>query len=179
MAYGKQTLSNWPFVRGICRSPVDSLHKGPVMRALVFSLVSLNKLLNKQSRCRWFTTTRRSCDVALMLLLRCLHMCWHPSKPDHSHSTATKSIFVDILMIRMFKLPCWQCPETSFPAFSMRNDICTPVPGARWVQFDGTFEADKNGRHFADDIFKFLFFYEHCSIWRRTGDQPLSEPITI
>ena len=30
----------WPFVRGIQRSPVTSLHKGPWRRALMFSLIS-------------------------------------------------------------------------------------------------------------------------------------------
>ena len=30
---------NWPFVRGIHRSPVDSPHRGPVTRGLMFSLI--------------------------------------------------------------------------------------------------------------------------------------------
>ena len=40
----------WPFVRGIHRSPVNSLHKGQWRGALMFSLIcALNKRLSKQS----------------------------------------------------------------------------------------------------------------------------------
>ena len=50
-----------PFVRGIHRSPVDSPHKGPVMRSFdVFFDVRLNKRLSKQSRVWWFGTPSRS-----------------------------------------------------------------------------------------------------------------------
>ena len=51
----------WPFVRGLHRSPVESPSQRPVTRNLgVFIDVRLNKGLNKQSRCWWFETTRRS-----------------------------------------------------------------------------------------------------------------------
>ena len=40
------------FCEGIKWSLVDSAHKGPVMQSFdVFFIVSLNKLLNKQSSC--------------------------------------------------------------------------------------------------------------------------------
>ena len=55
-------LHYWPFVRGIRQSPM-SPHKGPMVR---FS--SLLDWLNKQSRCRWFETPWRSCDV-----VRCVY----------------------------------------------------------------------------------------------------------
>ena len=46
---------NWPFVRGIHRSPVDSPHKAPVTQSFdVFFDVCLNQWLNKQWRCQWF-----------------------------------------------------------------------------------------------------------------------------
>ena len=47
----------FPFVRGIQRSAVDSPHKGPVMRRSdVYFVVRLTKLLNKLSSCWWFHT---------------------------------------------------------------------------------------------------------------------------
>ena len=40
---------NWPFVQGIHRSPVNSLHKGQWHRALMFSFIwALNKRLSKR-----------------------------------------------------------------------------------------------------------------------------------
>ena len=49
---------NWPFVRGIHRSPVTSPHKGQWRRALmfVFFYLRLNKRLSKQSWGWWFET---------------------------------------------------------------------------------------------------------------------------
>ena len=53
---------DWPFVRGIHRSPVDSPHKGQWRGALMFSLNSAStKRLNKQSRYRRFETP--SCSL--------------------------------------------------------------------------------------------------------------------
>ena len=51
----------WPLVRGIHRTLVNSLHKGPVMRSFaVFFDLHLNKRLSKLkrklSRCWWFET---------------------------------------------------------------------------------------------------------------------------
>ena len=67
------------FMRRINRWPVDSPHKGPVMRKVfpchdvlvkisfcVLLVPSLNMMLNKQSYCRWFELLRRSNDVTLM-----------------------------------------------------------------------------------------------------------------
>ena len=45
----------WPFVRGIHRSPVNSLHKRQRRGTLIFSLIcALNKQLSKQSWGWWF-----------------------------------------------------------------------------------------------------------------------------
>ena len=45
----------WPFVRGIHRSPLNSLHKGQWRVALIFSLIcAWKKRLNKQSWGWWF-----------------------------------------------------------------------------------------------------------------------------
>ena len=60
----------WPFVwvlwGGIHRSSMDSSYKGPVMRRfVVFFVVILNELPNQMSRCRWFETSWRSCDITV------------------------------------------------------------------------------------------------------------------
>ena len=54
----------WPFVRGIHRSPVNSLHKGQWRRAFMFSLICVR--LSKQSWGWWFETRSlwRHCDVS-------------------------------------------------------------------------------------------------------------------
>ena len=50
----------WPFVRGIHRPPVNSLHKGQWHGALMFSLICvLKKRLRKQSWGWWFETLSR------------------------------------------------------------------------------------------------------------------------
>ena len=57
---------NYWHARGIHRSTMDSTHKWPVIRSFcVFFVVSLNKLLQKQSSCRWVERQWRSCDVAV------------------------------------------------------------------------------------------------------------------
>ena len=53
----------WPFVRGFHRSPVNSPHKGPVMRTFD---VGPHMLSNKQSNDWWFKTPWPSCDVVVM-----------------------------------------------------------------------------------------------------------------
>ena len=56
----------WPFVWGIHRLPVDSLHTGQVQSCDVFFVFSLNKLLNKPFSCRQSETPWHSCDVTVM-----------------------------------------------------------------------------------------------------------------
>ena len=62
----------WPFVMGINRSHLDSLHKETVTRALLFSLMP-NKGLDKQTRRRWFETpgclSWRHCNVDGYIIL--------------------------------------------------------------------------------------------------------------
>ena len=53
---------NWPYVKTIRRSPVNSPHKGQWRGALMFSLMwTLNKRLSKQSWGWWFETP--SCSL--------------------------------------------------------------------------------------------------------------------
>ena len=73
----------------IQRWAVDSPHKGPVMRALMFSMKSvLKNPLNKKSNCWWFETPWHSCDVTAVKqtvfyssqLLYSAHMGYRNSK---------------------------------------------------------------------------------------------------
>ena len=68
----------WPYVRGIHRSPVNSPHKGQWRRALMFSLICLDKRLSKQSRRRWFETPSRSLWRHSDVLILC-YDCWSTS----------------------------------------------------------------------------------------------------
>ena len=56
----KHFLRYWPFVQVIHRSPVNSRHKSQWCGALIFSDLSMNKRLSKQSWGRWFGTPSRS-----------------------------------------------------------------------------------------------------------------------
>ena len=71
--------NQWKFVQGIhrCyyRASVDSHHKKSIMRNFHVTFVFvLNKLLNKQTSCRWFETQGRSCRVTV--LLRYFEVSW-------------------------------------------------------------------------------------------------------
>ena len=55
-----------PFVKRRHRPSVVSSHRGLVMRYLDISIVSINKLLNKQYGYRWFESPQRSCDVTVI-----------------------------------------------------------------------------------------------------------------
>ena len=51
---------------GESMSPVDSLTKQQAMRGFNACVAILNRLSNKQSRCRWFEMPWLSCDVTIM-----------------------------------------------------------------------------------------------------------------
>ena len=57
--------TDWPFVRGIHRLPVDSSHKGSVMWSLI-CFISRMALLNKQLSCQDFEIAWHSCDVTVI-----------------------------------------------------------------------------------------------------------------
>ena len=66
--HGKAFRITGLFVREIHRPPVVLLTNGPVMRSCeVFFLVSLNKLLNKQSNCRILQTSRGPCNTNVII----------------------------------------------------------------------------------------------------------------
>ena len=76
---------NWPFVRGIHRSPVNSPHKGQWRGALMFSLicVSINDWVNNREAGD-LRRYRAHCDVNVM----CIFMT---TKSYHSHSRKPRS----------------------------------------------------------------------------------------
>ena len=59
----KHLPHNCPFMRGVHQSPVDSLHKWPVMERFNASFfANMNKLLHKESSCWWFEMPWRSSE---------------------------------------------------------------------------------------------------------------------
>ena len=54
-----------PLCEGNLSLTVDFHSKRPIMRICCFLSVSMNKLLNRQSICRWFQTLWRPCDASL------------------------------------------------------------------------------------------------------------------
>ena len=73
----------WPFVRGIHRSPVNSLHKGQWHKALMFSLISawINDWVNNREpgdlRCHHV-----HCDVTVMCMM---HTTFVPNRNENSY----------------------------------------------------------------------------------------------
>ena len=110
---------NWPFVRGIHLSPVNSPHKGQWRGALMFSLIcALNKRLSKQSWGWWFETPSgllwRHCNVITAELRRVAQRVkgivyeariWSPApngaRPSAETALATK---LDMLSSKFLRL---------------------------------------------------------------------------
>ena len=111
----KRFLHYWPFVRGIHRWPVDSHHKGPVMRSFGVSFnVSLNKLLNKQSRGRWIEKSWLSFDVTVMCSIT-PDWCWYQANTEGMGSIPAQvllwpSWISDMIQgsAEIIRLPCLQ-----------------------------------------------------------------------
>ena len=78
---------NWPFVRRIHRSPVNSSHKGQWRGALMFSLICvwINDWVNKQSWGWWFETLARP-------LWR---HCKESSETGRQQRSIMKSVFIN------------------------------------------------------------------------------------
>ena len=70
---------DWPFVRGIHRSPVDSTHKGQWRGALILYPL-LNKRLSKQWRRWWLETPSRSLWRLCIVLV--MSQCWLKTKAE-------------------------------------------------------------------------------------------------
>ena len=83
----KRFPHDWPFVRGVHRSPADSCRKGPGWMSFdVFVVVRLNKLLNKQSICMWFRRPYARVCVSVMIL--------NPVNKDNLKDTPTIILWI-------------------------------------------------------------------------------------
>ena len=73
--HGKAFHNTGPFVRGIPWLPVDFPHK----ESFEFFVVSLKKLLDVQSTCRWFERPWHSCGMSVMIhlayIMNDIHRC--------------------------------------------------------------------------------------------------------
>ena len=91
----------WPFL------PVDSAHKGPVLRSFdILFVISLKKLLNKQPSFQWFETPWCWCDVTAMFVsLRCY------------------ALILCILWLTFF-IPMQACHRTNYGSPWVKNNSC-------------------------------------------------------
>ena len=100
----------FPFVRGTHWSPVHSHHKGSVICSYGDLLgVSLNNMLNNQTRCRWFETPWLSCNIMVMFFLAQTQR-WVLVVRDRSTAsvviTAIKTRLVESKLLAVFQ-PNW------------------------------------------------------------------------
>ena len=96
----------WPFVRGIHRSPVNSLHKGQWRGALMFSLICtwtngwVNNRHDGNLRCH-----RAHYDVTVMTWVYLFH-CVHLSVPLETNSCLSCNFSCMWLCLVSI---CWEC----------------------------------------------------------------------
>ena len=108
------------------------------------------------------------------------------------------SLAVSHLLIWQIYLSVGVIDGTGYSLKTLIGLISQPLLSDNWLR------PRQNGRHFADDIFKYIFLNENVSIslkislkfvpkvpinnilalvqimtWRRPGDQPLSEPMMV
>ena len=97
----------WPFVRGIHRSLVNSLHKGQWRRALIFSLIcALNKRLSKQAWDWWMETPSRPfwrhCNEIIIWIYLDLLDCWQ----DLWEQISVKGFWIEMQLFQKRKCIC-------------------------------------------------------------------------
>ena len=181
---------NWPFVRGIHRSPVNSPHKGQWRGALMFSLIC--------ARVHAWVNNREAGDLRRRRAHYDIIVMGGSKITDHGES----SWFPTIIWKRWRSIaikPCahplshWWCDQQ----FSIRT--------TKWSRDTiNSLRPGQDGRRFADDIFTCIFINENCCIlikfslkyvrkdpidnnpalvqtmaWRRSEDKTLSEPMMI
>ena len=104
---------NWPFVRGSTGDRWISLTRASDSELCCFLL---NKLLIKQSKCRWFETESRSlwhhcCEnSSINIWIRERQSWWHPSLADHASRIlpATRFASVVYLFYLSISLSFWE-----------------------------------------------------------------------
>ena len=142
----KHFLRFWPFLREIHRSLVNSLHKWPVTHSFdVFYDLCLNKQLSKQSWGWWFETLsrplwrHRNGDIILRWMAHIL--------------IYDKSTFYPVMTL-CFKAESYYLKQ-----------ILTKFYERLWYNlWVNTLRPGPNGRHFADDAFKCIFWNENIRI---------------
>ena len=155
-----QSSASLAFVRGIHRWPVNSLHKGPVTR----KMFSFDDIIMKEIF--WY---HWCCS--------CMETMWCRSRWR-----------TNLIIFQNIQYEIWNTKTCN-----SHNADCFNTLGPR-----------QNGHHSADDILKCIFLNENVWIaikislkfvpmgpidnisalvqimaWRRTGDKPLSEPMTV
>ena len=223
-------LLDWPVVRGIHQSPVNSSHKGQWHGALMFSLICAwkNGWVNNREAGD-FRRHLAHYDVTVMLGFCAIHDPTYPHTPSphkkwppfrrqyfHMHFHKRFKCFISIRISLKFipkgpreNTPSWvQVTIWRRTGDQLYMNQCCPLSltricatGGTWVN---TLRPRRNEQHFADDIFKRIFFNENVWIsikislkfvpkgpinnipalvqimaWRRWGDKPLSEPMMV
>ena len=119
----------WPFVRGIHRSLVNSLHKRQLRGVWYFLYLCLNKRLGKKSWARWFETPLRS------LWRHCNDL----RETEHTKLCSKEIYFCAHLSTQSLWYPCKHC------ILSQNGDRTVPMLGASArfqsvLTYFGTFE---------------------------------------
>ena len=103
--------------------------KGPIVRIWRFLAVILAKLMNKQSRCQWFETSWRSCDVTVIQYI-----------PRNMHTAFALLCFAVVIHWLIFPYPSgllhWHCG----------NLAIAPVPAKQpwWIWINTSCEFIMN-----------------------------------
>ena len=122
----------------------------------------------------------------------------------HGHETMVCAVCLSIFLCRLGyywnKICAWTLPNLAFMALCTRWPHCPLL----WMSLINTLRPRQNCHHFADDIFKCIFFSENVwfsfkislkfvpkvrinnisalvqtMAWCRPGDKPLSEPMVV
>ena len=130
---------HWPFVKGIHQSPVNFPHKdhSVTRRFDIFFDRRLNKRLSKQSR-----RHRAHYDVIVM-------ECCTGHIASHTDMTSMTSAYFHVALRAAWT---WNVVPPRQIAFDQDNQAYGVI---------NTLRPRQNGRHFADDIFKCIFFNEN------------------
>ena len=145
----------------------------------------------------------------------CMYVCWSQSFPCIILKMCRRN-FIEFGMLTysdhlQISIRLWSCsvdfPNGSVMILTLWNvDVSWPPSGLVifWVDIINTLRRRQNGRHFADDTFKCIFFNKNVRIliknslkfvpkgqinnipsliqimaWRWPGDNPLSEPMMV
>ena len=141
----------WQFVRGIHRSPVNSLHKGQWRGAFIFSLISarINGWVNN-GEAGDFRRHRAHYDVTVM------QNDYDHGEHKHDHIFNRKNQgnynqFITVTSIVTVATDVYQTPKEGMWANIYQMQILN------------TLRPRQNGRRFPDDIFKYIFLNEN--VW--------------